>query len=111
MADNKVEDVVFKLCEWKDRLTDGSHKLVKLDVKELYPSVPPKLACERMFDCMKTQNVLDVLLNDLGIDEARLLKDLVEATSGNMVECGGKIYLQVQGLPIGSTISGLLANF
>ena len=80
-------------------------------MKELYPLIPPSEACARLRRCLQKFNVWESFVKDLGVESDQFLNDLEGCVAGSTVEFDGKWFQQVNGLPIGSVISGLLANF
>ena len=105
-------ELIESLQGWTDKLkNERKYKLIKMDIKELYPSVDPKVAVDRMIDCIKTNGSLKELLEDLKINEITLIEDLNNCIKEGIITCGNSFYKQIKGLPIGSPISGLLSNF
>jgi len=111
MADTNTSEAISKISSWTTRIVQGTHKLVKMDIKELFPSVPPDLAINRLLALLRKNNILGELLADLKINEQRLASDLTICVTGGILDCNGDFYTQLRGLPIGSTVSPLLANF
>jgi len=96
---------------WNEKINNHTHKLIKADIKELYPSIPPESAIKRIIDHLRNNKKLEELLSELGITEERYVNDLTQATSKCIIKIGDQHYMQVKGAPIGSVLSGLMANF
>ena len=110
-SNNDVYKTILEINNWKPELASGKFKLIKLDIQNLYPSIPTDLACSRLEDCLNRNGVLEELTRDLDISGKTFINDLYLAIRNNMITFNNNIFQQVKGLPIGSPISGLLSNF
>ena len=82
MASTNSGKVLETLNSWGGRLSNSTFKLIKLNIKELYPFVLPAEAVKRQRDCLAENIVWEEFLGDLGVDEGRFMKNLETCVSG-----------------------------
>ena len=96
---------------WLPELDNNKMKLVKVDIKELYPSIPPVIAVDGFMTYIQNNGHLDLLLNNLKTDSTGLANVILNCITNNIVKFNDKLFKQIKGLPIGSCLSGLMADF
>jgi hypothetical protein len=85
-------------------LTNFSYPF-SLDIKDMYTNIPCLEASTMAIDLAKNND-----LDFLGFTETDIMTLLKIVTDNNFFSFNGSMYKQVTGLPMGSRISGLLAN-
>jgi hypothetical protein len=110
-VDQSFETVITKLNEWEQQKDLKGFKLIKLDIKALYPSIDPKIAIQKIVDFIDTNEKASRTINELKFSRELLKETLQFALGSNVIRVGDKLYKQIKGLPIGSLLSGLVADF
>ena len=91
----------------KDIVVEEEETLVSYDIKALYPSVPQDEAIQVVYDELKQDQHLNKRTNMSPESIIRLFRLCVEKT---YFMFNGKLYLQVNGLAMGASTSGFVAD-
>jgi hypothetical protein len=95
----------------QDNKDINNYKMVKVDIKALYPSISPKVAISKLISFIDNSEKASQFLNDYKFPRELLVETLDFTLNNNYVKIGKRYFKQSKGLPIGSLLSGLISEF
>ncbi len=110
-ADQGINSVIKFVDEMQDNKDINNYKMVKVDIKALYPSISPKVAISKLISFIDNSEKASQFLNDYKFPRELLVETLDFTLNNNYVKIGKRYFKQSKGLPIGSLLSGLISEF